>query len=423
MNYFVAIITAIVMIGALISLHEAGHLAAAKIFNVCCLDYSIGFGPAIFHRKRKRGETYFSIRAIPLGGFVLLYDGTEPVKDDSGNEIPLSRSMKGTKRWKKAIIMSAGVAVNFLLGFLLIFVSYSCFEQSYARILIANDVSCTPMSVREEGSAYAAGLRDGDALLETYFEEDGNSALVLAGKADIGSDSYCVAYYPQSLKSPSVLSSSVRFFVPSSDRPSSVLTDDGFVYLPDFSKAAFVPSDGQTVRLTFEAISSDRSSDWSSGLTDGRKTVSADWAYGTDGLGTDVQVVKRRLAFGRALSLSGESFSEGCVSVFKAIGGMFKGDFSTVGGPVAMTKQVVTLQSDYTPSYVFLYAGLISVNLAIFNLLPIPALDGGQLLLLAVEAVRKKDVSTKTKTIMSLVGIGIMTALSVAVLIKDLTAL
>ena len=67
-------------LSTLIMIHEAGHLAAAKIFNVYCFDYSIGFGPALLHVKRKRGETYFSIRAIPFGGFVSMFG--EAQKDE-----------------------------------------------------------------------------------------------------------------------------------------------------------------------------------------------------------------------------------------------------------------------------------------------------------------------------------------------------
>ena len=63
----------IVLLSVLIVVHELGHLVAAKAFNVYCLEYSIGMGPLLFKKKRKGGETQFSIRAIPFGGYVSMY--------------------------------------------------------------------------------------------------------------------------------------------------------------------------------------------------------------------------------------------------------------------------------------------------------------------------------------------------------------
>ena len=63
----------LVFLSILIIIHELGHLAAAKAFNVYCLEYSIGMGPLLFKHKRKGGETQFSLRAIPFGGYVSMY--------------------------------------------------------------------------------------------------------------------------------------------------------------------------------------------------------------------------------------------------------------------------------------------------------------------------------------------------------------
>ena len=67
------IVLMLVILGILVAIHEAGHLAAAKIFKVYWFEYSIGFGPAIFKKKRKKGETAFALRAFPLGGYVSMY--------------------------------------------------------------------------------------------------------------------------------------------------------------------------------------------------------------------------------------------------------------------------------------------------------------------------------------------------------------
>ena len=67
------ILIVVVMLGVLIAIHEAGHLATAKLFRVYCFEYSIGMGPKIFSKKRKGGESTFSIRAGPFGGYVAIY--------------------------------------------------------------------------------------------------------------------------------------------------------------------------------------------------------------------------------------------------------------------------------------------------------------------------------------------------------------
>ena len=131
MDIFIAIIEIIIILGLLISLHEAGHLSMAKAFHVYCFEYSIGFGPALLHKKRKNGETYFSLRAIPLGGYVSMYGETGETPD--GYEAPdPSRSLNAIAKWKKAIVLVAGVFLNFVLGLVLIFISNIAFPQYYA---------------------------------------------------------------------------------------------------------------------------------------------------------------------------------------------------------------------------------------------------------------------------------------------------
>ena len=97
----------IVCLSVLIAIHELGHLAAAKAFKVYCFEYSLGFGPKLFSKKRKSGKTAFSVRAIPFGGFVSMYGEDVPLPE--GLEIPPERSLDGIKKWKKGIILVAGV--------------------------------------------------------------------------------------------------------------------------------------------------------------------------------------------------------------------------------------------------------------------------------------------------------------------------
>ena len=125
-----SVILFFVALGLLISIHELGHLLTAKLFNVYCFEYSLGFGPKIFQKKGKGGETDYSIRAIPLGGYVAMFGETETIPE--GVEVDPNRSLLAIKKWKRAIIMAAGVVLNFVLGFILMLSNTLFFPQSFA---------------------------------------------------------------------------------------------------------------------------------------------------------------------------------------------------------------------------------------------------------------------------------------------------
>src|SRR5574344_1190986 len=127
-QWILSILLFIFSLGVLIVIHELGHFSMAKLFNVYCQEFSIGFGPALLHRRKKGKETYFSIRAVPLGGYVSMYG--EGVELEDGVNIPEERSLEGIKRWKKAIIVSAGIILNAALALVLFSISDLCFPQT-----------------------------------------------------------------------------------------------------------------------------------------------------------------------------------------------------------------------------------------------------------------------------------------------------
>ena len=110
MSTILYILLALLVLLALITVHEFGHYCAGKIFGFKINEFSIGFGPAIFKRKRKDGEL-FSIRALPLGGYCA-FEG----EDEDGNETP--GSMNSMPAWKRLVVLLSGVTFNFLFGIL-----------------------------------------------------------------------------------------------------------------------------------------------------------------------------------------------------------------------------------------------------------------------------------------------------------------
>lgn len=204
----VYILLFIVCLSTLIMVHEFGHLITAKMFNVYCFEYAIGFGPKLFSFKRKKGETYFSLRAIPFGGFVSMYGESESVPE--GLVIDESRSLLNIKKWKKAIIMVAGVTMNFVLAMLVFFVyeiGFPTHEPHYAHISVSNDTI-----------AYNAGLRDGDFLYAEVGEDENGSLVFYDDSASIKLEDNSTIdafigfkYYSITYKDTSLYSTAVSF--------------------------------------------------------------------------------------------------------------------------------------------------------------------------------------------------------------------
>lgn len=143
----------ILILGAIVAVHEFGHFIFAKMANIYVYEFSIGMGKKLFGKKKKGAETEFCIRAIPIGGYVAI--AGEDVEDKS---IPKDRQMCNKGFWPRFLVLVAGVFNNFLFAILILFIS----------ALIYGSVSMKPYigSVSPDYPAYQAGLQEGDLLLE-----------------------------------------------------------------------------------------------------------------------------------------------------------------------------------------------------------------------------------------------------------------
>lgn len=109
------ILLAIVLLGVLITVHEFGHFAAARLCGIPVKEYSIGFGPKLVQWKSKKHETVFSIRPIPLGGYCMFYGDTDD--DPNGEKKDDPRNYNNAPVWKRMISVAAGPLMNFVLAF------------------------------------------------------------------------------------------------------------------------------------------------------------------------------------------------------------------------------------------------------------------------------------------------------------------
>ena len=450
------IVLMLVILGILISIHEAGHLAAAKAFRVYCFEYSIGFGPAIIKKKRKKGETYFKLCVLPFGGYVSMYG--EPGVVPDGVEVPdESRSLERIPKWKKSIVLLAGVTMNFALGLVLIYISaccphyYSAYKASDEISLTANVKSAcyylTP-TYSDEVKSFLEAPEDGK---ETYKAED--YVLFLSHQETSGGNlygfglssgvtvtsmdkKYVMTFVPQNLVSGKDLSESVYFYLEGDDVT-------GYETL-GITKAAKLTSDylnlsnlgdGDKIvvpQLTFLPIKSssftkeDNTKDWQ-GAYESRKTIT-NFEIGIENgkakaTGIYLPAIENTLSFQETWGEWARLVPYSCGAVVQGIGSLFTGGFKNLSGIVGMTAALPSVEAMGGVGYVFLYAGLISINLAFFNLLPFPGLDGWSLLVTVIEGVSKKKVPEKVKSIVSFIGLGLLILLMVAIMVKDIVQL
>lgn len=453
LDTIVSIILFILAFGILICIHEAGHLSMAKLFKVYCKEYSIGFGPKIFSKLKEGKETRFSIRAIPLGGYVSMFG--EGLEDDPEfKDIPMERSLEGIKKWKKAIIVSAGVILNAVLAFILIFISNMAFPQiGYTRKAIVAESSLVAKEGVEAGDKlkfiYPSSYEDKDGSIAPFTYQYTDSGKVIhAGNFFIVDNDvtfndddkhYVAAYMFSGNKNEPVFSDGLLIYEAiKGDKLESTLKYKGdekdtdlkaeFInwykhggpeYYPNYEKAVATLSKESSkllIDLNFEkkgAISLKIPGNFQK---KGDKNVFVSYKD----IGLSFERSKVWLPAGERFKNTFEDYGYAASAVFKGLGVLFTGGIKNMSGIVGIFSMSTSLYTQYTFSYYLFFWGLISVNLAIFNLLPFPGLDGWQLLVTAIEGISHKKLPAKFKTIMSIVGLALLFALMLVIVVLDI---
>ena len=405
----------IVCLSVLIMIHELGHFTAAKIFKVYVQEYSIGFGPAIFHKKRKNGETYFSLRIIPFGGYVSMYG--EGVELEDGVQVDQSRSLDGIKKWKRAIILAAGVTMNAILALHLFFISNIAFREQ--QLYLRN------MTVEVDSKAALAGLKTLDVIaldseinsdVDSWHAKDNSSLHLLDSNATVTyqDDSTATAFAFIDV-------SGVKDYKNISINKYMCLyaSNEGKV---NYTSPITPDNNFKSVLIDFKTVTEFNEKDVAISFESHPILVEKDVNGGFEDIGYKFyHYIGKQLNFGEALGKSFVDFGESSTLIVKALGTLFtKETWNSMGGIVAIGFQSTSiLQNLGLGKYIYLW-GALSVNLAIVNLLPFPGLDGWQLLVLAVEAATRKKIPNKVKTIVSIVGLVILFAFMGVILIKDL---
>ena len=434
----------VVCLSVLVVVHELGHLAAAKAFKVYCFEFSVGFGPAFFRRKRQRGETYVAFRVIPFGGYVSMYgEGDAQELPDGIESIPPERSLNNVKAWKKAIIMAAGVTLNAVLALVLFFTSNMFFVQE--------DMYLRNVSVVENSIAFNAGIQNWDVILPYGFE--GNELVkedaIKAYEGDPNSNqSYLILdkegylTYVDTTNAPkrvavllnvnyrvltianNTYEGKISLYELDEDGDSDPLND-----LVNFTKKVELDATYESLTFTLQTINKTEEEGRISEIIVDHNLNAPIVTNEEDvttiaSLGLGCYVHKYRNNFQQATTKTFTEFGESSVLIFKTLGGLFVGqNWDQVGGPVQIFTESTTMLENYGPTYYIRLWAVISVNLAIFNLIPFPGLDGWHLLVVAIESITRKKIPEKAKTIVSLVGMALLFALMIFIVVKDVIGL
>lgn len=463
MNIFLSIVVFIVGLSLIICLHELGHLLIAKLCNVYCFEYSIGFGPCIFNKKKfqqrklkkdekvvfdtsetsskdvktqeekseervieeavkEKGETNFCIRAFPLGGFVSMA-GEDGNLTSEGKRIPKDRCLNSVNHFKQISIMLAGITMNFILCITLFFFARLC------PVTVSN-TSSNAVVVEKDSPASKAGLETGDQIIYLYQRYDG-----LLDENDQEVNGLYFPYAPEEKDDKWQIETYMDF----KDGKTSATSYDecipnciSYCALNVFTASA---NDQLTLPSQFEGLKVGTNSSRTMYITALDKEEIETEKIGVtpikdkDGLveyqlkplGITSTTYKMHNSFGQAFTGAFVDFGQNFVELFKALGSIFTpSGWKNVGGIISIYKVTSTVVSTGQFATILRLVGLLSLNIGCFNLLPLPGLDGWQTLIALIETVIRKKLPQKFKSIANSVGMIVMFVLAGLLIIKDL---
>jgi len=357
-----------VVLFVLVLVHEWGHFIVAKKTGMRVDEFGIGFPPKLFGVRK--GETEYTFNALPIGGFVRIW-GENGEEERFPEEYAKSkgRAFSDRPKWAQALVLIAGVTMNILFAWFLFSVTYMVGVQT----VVQEDVAT------EEAKLYVTGVIDD------------SPASVIPTNSVITN----ISFGDQSIDSP-FLSEFTGLINEASGNPVSVSFETS--------------GESATVEISAAQGLSEDNPD--------RYIVGASLAL--------VDVVRQ--PFFTAIKEGFNSTINGLVGITVGLSGLitqaFVGDadFSQVAGPIGIVGMVGDA-AEFGFTALLTFTAIISLNLAVINLLPFPALDGGRLVFVAIEAVSGKKIPPEWGGRVNLVGFAILMLLMIAVTYNDISRL
>lgn len=347
----VYILVAVLIFGIIIIIHEAGHFAAAKACGVKVNEFSLGMGPKLL--SWGNGETKYSIRLLPIGGFVAM----EGEDEDSGDPRAFSRK----PAWQRLIIICAGAFMNLVLGFVILLVVTS----------LSDGITTTKVAgfYSDDSPSHLSGLEVGDEIVKV-------NGLRVMCDTDI----------------------SYQFQV-----------DEDRVF------EMTVKRNGENVVLPAVKFDGATSED------------------GTSNLVIDFYVVGDKVNPITVISYSSRKFVSVARMIWLSLFDLLRGRFTIndLSGPVGIVGEIGNVVSSTAQGVAFgkmllnlmSFVVFITINVGIFNLLPIPALDGARAVFIIIEMIRRKPIKAEHEGMVHFVGLMLLFGLMAVVTVMDIIKL
>ena len=438
----------IALLGVLVTIHEYGHFIFARIFNVRVQRFSIGMGPVVYKRVDKHGSE-FALSAFPLGGYVSMITNKlielEPdIKEQLSSE-QIKNTFDSKPKWQRALIMFAGPLANFLLSIFIFSLIFLNTPDPQTTAVIKSVDSSVLMSSSSES------ILSGDqiyAINSVVISEPKDISLELLSYAGY-SGIINISIKRQGIEDIIDIDVVVNDFLPSAEAQSNPVA-----YLGLELEYKMKPIIGSLVPSGPAEISGIKEDDLVSKIGNTNISYASDIRNAISKMPNetilvdvmrDGNLIQFPLKIGSSQNLDGEevgvigvafgtnrsffeSLSKGTyetynlsIKTLQFIGKMLTGNMGTenLSGPIGIAQMAGnTAQAGFIP-FMYLMA-LLSISLGVLNLLPIPVLDGGQLTLLGIEAIRGKPLSEKTENVIYTGGALMVGALMIFAIFNDI---
>lgn len=360
-----SILIFIIILGVLIFVHELGHFLVAKKSGIRVDEFAIGFPPKIF--SFVKGGTKYALNLIPFGGYVKIF-GENP--DEESMDPDAKDSFVNKPRYTQAFVLVAGVLFNVIFAWILVSLSLmSGFPAALSQTNTGTiqDVSVLVTHVHEDSPAEEAGLSIGDKIISLQTPDE---TLLATGPNEI-----------------------IAFI----DRHQDDIVTLTYSQSGEEKVAEILPAEG---------------------IVDGKKIM----GISMDNIGIiKLPVIK---AFSEGFLMTGQMIIEIVVGLWHFIGQVFTGGagLDDVAGPVGIVG-LVDDASNFGLVYLLSFTAFISLNLAVLNLIPFPALDGGRLLFIIIESITRKRIPSNIANWANGIGFFILIGFMIVVTISDIAKL
>jgi len=349
---FIGIIFVIIFLSILILVHELGHFLTAKKFGLLVEEFGFGLPPKIW--KKKIGETVYSMNALPFGGFVKIFG------EDAPTQINAERSFANLSIGKRAIIIAAGVLMNFLLGWIVLSI---IFMIGIPQVVLITEI-------KQNSPAAEISLKTGDQIIEI------NSVKIATDNKNIFGSEQVIKIINENRGKETAIK----------------IKRNGEII--DFSVIPRINPPAGEGSLGISLIDA--------GLPKQNILISF-W----EGLKASLILIKTI-----------------ALAIFDLIAKAFigKASLEAITGPIGIVK-ITSQAGSLGFVYLLQLLALISLNLAVINIFPFPALDGGRLIFLGIEKIKGSPLNHKFEKITNAIGFGILIFLMLAITIKDIIRL